>query len=175
MGEEPSREAKKNLRSLRILVIAAAMALAGCAARNRTKAGRPPAPPPSPAAPSCTMTVEPSSIQTGQSVALTWTSQNATGFDLQPGVGKQQTSGSAALRPAESIIYIGTVTGPGGSNTCTAQVIVQLRKRVSPDATSSAPPPPPPAPSRPPVTGPAAPVESLPRPKPPVAGDGQHA
>jgi len=71
-------------------------------------------------------------------VTLSWTSQNATDFDLQPGVGKQQTSGSTSVTPTDSTTYTGTVTGAGGSNTCTARVTV----------TTPPPPPPPPAPTQ---------------------------
>jgi len=80
------------------------------------------------------LSAEPSTVEKGQSATLSWTSQNATDFDLQPGIGKQQTSGSTSVTPTDSATYTGTVTGPGGSNTCTARVTV----------TTPPPPPPPP-------------------------------
>jgi len=80
------------------------------------------------------LSAEPSTVEKGQSATLSWTSQNATDFDLQPGIGKQQTSGSTSVTPTDSSTYTGTVTGPGGSNTCTARVTV----------TTPPPPPPPP-------------------------------
>ncbi len=101
----------------------------------------PPPPPPPPAAPVCTLTAEPSTVEKGQSVTLSWTSQNATDLDLQPGVGKVQAQGSSSVTPSDSTTYSMTATGPGGSGNCTARVTVTV------------PPPPPPPP--PPPKGPS--------------------
>jgi peptidoglycan-associated lipoprotein len=106
--------------------------------------GRPPAPlptdkavapQPSPA-PTVTLTAEPSSIPSGNSATLSWTSQNATDLDLQPGVGKVQAMGSTSVTPRDSTTFTLTATGPGGSETATARVSVY-------------PPTPPPAPVTP--------------------------
>ena len=58
------------------------------------------APLPSPA-PTVTLTAEPSSIQSGNSATLSWTSQNATDLDLGPGVGKVQSAGSTEETPVD--------------------------------------------------------------------------
>jgi len=76
----------------------------------------------------------PSTIESGQSVTLSWTSENATSLDLQPGVGAVQSSGSTSVSPTESTTYTLTATGSGGTATATARVTV-----------TSAPPPPAPA------------------------------
>lgn len=73
-------------------------------------------------------------MEKGQSVTLSWTSQNATDLDLQPGVGKVQAQGSTTATPDDSTTYTLTVTGPGGTQTATARVTVTI------------PPPPPPPP-----------------------------
>jgi len=122
---------------LGIVVLAGA-----CATKKKPVAPPPPPPPPPPPAmPACTLTGEPSTIEKGQSATLSWTSQNATDLDLQPGVGKVQAQGSSSVKPDDSTTYTMTATGPGGSGTCTARVTVTV------------PPPPPPPP--PPPKGPS--------------------
>src|SRR5208282_6187125 len=88
--EELSMRTKK--RSLAILVgILGLLLLAGaCAKKTAAPPPPPPPPPPAPPAPTVTLTAEPSTIEKGQSVTLSWSSQNATTLDLQPGVGSVQ-------------------------------------------------------------------------------------
>jgi peptidoglycan-associated lipoprotein len=71
-------------------------------------------------------------------VTLSWTSQNSTSLDLQPGVGTVQAQGSTTVTPSESTTYTITATGPGGTNSQSARVTVTV-------------PPPPPPPPPPPV------------------------
>jgi peptidoglycan-associated lipoprotein len=85
-----------------------------------------------------TLTAEPSTVEKGQAVTLSWTSQNATDLDLEPGVGKVQAQGSSSVTPQDSTTYTLTATGPGGTQSATARVTVTL-------------PPPPPPPPPPPV------------------------
>jgi peptidoglycan-associated lipoprotein len=73
-----------------------------------------------------TLTAEPSTIDKGQSVTLSWSSQNATDLDLQPGVGKVQASGSSSVTPQDSTTYTLTATGPGGTQSATARVTVSI-------------------------------------------------
>jgi peptidoglycan-associated lipoprotein len=84
------------------------------------------------------LTAEPSTIERGQSVTLSWTSQNATDLTLDPGVGKVQAQGSTTVTPQDSTTYTLTASGPGGSVTETARVTV----------TVPPPPPPPPPPAK---------------------------
>jgi len=95
----------------------------------------PPAPAPAPQKPTVNLSAVPSTIQSGQSVTLSWTSENATSLDLQPGVGAVQSSGSTSVSPSQSTTYTLTAKGPGGEATSTARVTV-----------TSPPPPPPQAP-----------------------------
>jgi WD40 repeat protein len=76
------------------------------------------------AAPTCTLTTQPSTIEKGQSVTLSWTSQNATDMDIQPGVGRVEAQGSSRMKPDDSTTYTMTAKGPGGNITCTARVTV---------------------------------------------------
>jgi len=129
------RQRKRNL-ALLVSTLGVVILAASC----HKKAVAPPPPPPPPAAaatPTVNLTAVPSTIQSGESVTLSWTSENATSLDLQPGVGAVQSSGSTSASPMESTTYTLTATGPGGTATATARVTV-----------TSAPPPPP-APAQP--------------------------
>jgi len=95
--------------------------------------GEPPPPPPPPA-PTVTLTANPTSIQSGQTAVLSWSSTNATstmgtGFSTGGAV-----SGSVTVSPTNTTTYSITATGAGG--TANASVTV----------TVTAPPPPPPPP-----------------------------
>jgi peptidoglycan-associated lipoprotein len=123
-------------RSLALLVgLLGVILMAGACHKKKPAAATPPPPPP-PSAPTVSLTAEPSTIERGQSVTLSWTSQNATDLTLDPGVGKVQAQGSTTVTPQDSTTYTLTGNGPGGSQTATARVTV----------TAPPPPPPPPAP-----------------------------
>ena len=81
--------------------------------------------------PTVTLDADRSSIETGQSVYLRWTSVNATDVDIEPGVGKVALAGATSVSPRESTTYTLTAIGPGGIKTATTYVSV------------TAPPPPP--------------------------------
>jgi peptidoglycan-associated lipoprotein len=124
-------------RVLAILVgLLGLVLLAGACHKKKPVAPPPPPPPPAaPAAPTVTLTAEPSTIEKGQSSTLSWSSSNATSLNLQPGVGTVQAQGSTTVSPTESTTYTITATGPGGTATADARVTV----------TTPPPPPPPPA------------------------------
>jgi len=109
--------------------------MSACHKKKEAAAPPPPPPPPPPPAPTVTLTAEPSTVERGQSITLSWTSQNATSLDLQPGVGTVQAQGSSSVTPQDSTTYTLTATGPGGSQSATARVTVTI------------PPPPPQAPA----------------------------
>jgi len=122
-------------RSLAVLVgILGVVLLAGACHKKKEVAPPPPPPPPPPPAPTVTLTAEPSTVEKGQSITLSWSSQNATELDLEPGVGKVQAQGSSSVTPQDSTTYTLTATGPGGTQSATARVTVTV------------PPPPPPPP-----------------------------
>jgi len=124
-------------RSLALLVGLLGVVLLAGACHKKPVPAPPAAPPPPPPAPTVTLTAEPSTVEKGQSVTLSWTSQNATDLTLDPGVGKVQAQGSTTVTPQDSTTYTLTATGPGGSQTATARVTVTV---------PPPPPPPPPAP-----------------------------
>lgn len=90
-------------------------------------------------APTCTLTATPNSITSGQSMTISWTSQNAasatwipdpSGKDNVPPTGTPSTSGSMSFTPPT--ILVGSynpseflkVTGAGGSATCSVNLNV---------------------------------------------------
>jgi peptidoglycan-associated lipoprotein len=106
--------------------------------KKKIAAPPPPAPPPKPAAPTISLSAEPTTIEKGQSSTLSWTSANATSVDIEPTVGTAQAQGSSTVTPQESTTYTATATGAGGTATSEARVTV----------TVPPPPPPPPAPPK---------------------------
>src|SRR5580658_698909 len=114
-------------------VLAVAFAV-GC--NKKPPAAQPtPAPPPPPAArPTVSLQANPTSINTGDSTTLSWTSTDATQLTISPGVGAVTAQGSTKVTPSDSTTYTITASGPGGSADSSVRVTV------------AAPPPPPPPP-----------------------------
>ena len=125
---------RQQKRSLALLVGLLGVVLLAGACHKKVAPAPPPTPPPPPPAPTVTLTAEPSTVEKGQSVTLSWTSQNATDLNLDNGIGKVQAQGSTTVTPQDSTTYTLTATGPGGTQTATARVTVTV------------PPPPPPPP-----------------------------
>lgn len=82
------------------------------------------APAPTSAQPTVSLNASPTSVKSGDTVTLNWTSTDATDADIEPGVGKVALQGSTPVNPADSMTYTITATGPGGSATATARVTV---------------------------------------------------
>lgn len=114
---------KQTVEFLSVLVVV--LIVGACHKRTPTAvpASTAAAPPPPPAA-SCTLTAEPASVESGQSVTVSWESHDATDLDLEPGGGKQQALGSTSVTPRESTTYTLAVSGPGGKGSCSARVTV---------------------------------------------------
>jgi peptidoglycan-associated lipoprotein len=86
----------------------------------------PPAPvtaPPPPPAPTATLSANPTSVEKGQAVTLTWRTENATDVSID-GIGKVDLSGSQSVTPADSTTYHLVAKGPGGQQEATARVTV---------------------------------------------------
>jgi peptidoglycan-associated lipoprotein len=127
-----------------VLALAMVMVLLASACSKKTPI--PPPPPPAPAAtapeapPAPTkpvvaeFSVEPSSVERGQSAILRWSVTASTNVAISNGIGTVPASGNRRVIPADTTTYTLTATGPGGETTATATVTI------------SAPPPPPPAP-----------------------------
>jgi peptidoglycan-associated lipoprotein len=140
----------KNMRTLTLVVFGAVLLLGTAGCKKKVAAAPPPppppkeepAPPPPPPKPQParinSFTVEPSSIQRGQSATLSWSVANATEVSINQNIGDVAANGTRQVFPANSTSYTLTATGPGGNDTRTVTLEV-----VAPPAP---PPPPPPKP-----------------------------
>ena len=115
--------------SLLIVALSAVLMLAAC---GKKKVPPPPPPPPPPPAPTASISVNPNSIQAGQSASLTWQTSNATDVSID-GIGAVQPNGSQSVSPTDSTTYHLTAKGSGGTQEATARLTVA----------AAAPPPPP--------------------------------
>ena len=77
--------------------------------------------------PTATLTASPTSITSGQTATLTWTTTNATSASIDNGIGAVQpvSGGSVTVTPSKTTTYTLTATGSGGSATAQATVTVQ--------------------------------------------------
>ncbi len=106
--------------------------IGGCKKQVKATA---PAPAPAPAAPpTVTLNASPSSINSGDTVTLSWSSTNATDLEIAPGVGKVAPQGSTPVTPTQSTTYTITATGAGGSATASANVNVNAPAPAAPPA-----------------------------------------
>lgn len=128
---------KKNSARLTALTVACIVMLAAC---HKKPAPAPVAPPPPPPTPTAQLSVNPSTINSGQTATLTWSSENAVSVNIDP-IGKVDLSGQRTVNPTESTTYHLVATGPGGTADQTARVTV-----------NAPPPPPAPTPTAPPET-----------------------
>jgi peptidoglycan-associated lipoprotein len=104
------------------LVLLAVVA-GGC---KKKVAATAPAPPPAPALqPTVTLNASPSTVNSGDTVTLSWSSTNATDLDIEPGVGKVAPQGSTPVNPTQSTTFTITATGSGGSASASASVSVR--------------------------------------------------
>ncbi len=124
---------KQSRKWIVLFITLAAVLLLGACHHKQAAAPPPPPPPPPPPRPTATISVNPDSVQAGQSATLTWQTQNATDVSIDNGVGSVQPSGTQQVTPSQSTTYTLTARGAGGSADATARVTVTQ-------------PPPPPAP-----------------------------
>ncbi len=76
-------------------------------------------------APTCAISASPSSFShSGGNTNLSWTSNNATAATIDQTIGSVATNGSRSIFVASSKTFTLTVTGPGGSASCSAPVTV---------------------------------------------------
>jgi len=104
-----------------LLVLAGALALAGCA-KKAAQVTPPPPPPPAPA-PTATLAANPSVVQQGQASLLTWPTSNANEVTIA-GLGTLPSSGSRSVTPGASTTFDLIAKGPGGTSQTSARVTV---------------------------------------------------
>jgi|UPI0005D13C64 peptidoglycan-associated lipoprotein len=109
--------------------LAALLAVAGC---HKKKPAPPPPPPPTVSAPAPTaeITVNPTSINAGESAVLTWKTTNATDVSIE-GIGQVATAGTMNVKPTESTNYHLIARGDGGSADATARLTVNSAPQAS--------------------------------------------
>src|SRR3989344_1361965 len=81
--------------------------------------------------PSCSISANPSSIQSGGSSTLFWSSTNATSASINQGIGSVPKHGSRGVSPDVTKTYKLTVTGPGGTANCKTTITVQEQQAPS--------------------------------------------
>ncbi len=75
-----------------------------------------------PAAPTATLSIVPATVTKGNAAKLSWSSQNASNCDIQPGVGAVQPQGTTSVTPAAPTTYTLSCTGDGGKASSSANV-----------------------------------------------------
>jgi peptidoglycan-associated lipoprotein len=118
-----------------LVLISLVFAGTGCGKKNvgpaTPPAARPPAPvetPPTPPAPTITLSVSPAAIMQGQSSTLSWRTTNAIEVTIDGGVGTVEAAGSRALTPSTSTTYRARATGPGGVADAEARITVSAEE-----------------------------------------------
>jgi len=123
----------KNFRLMTTaFVLASLLLLASCSKKvAEVKTPEPPA-----AAPTVSLSADPTSIQQGQSTTLSWQTTNANEISIE-GLGTVPATGSRTVSPTITTNYSLTAKGPGGTGSANASVTV-----LAPKAETVAPPPP---------------------------------
>lgn len=116
------------LRTHLVLTLAAAstLVLAGC--HKKTSPPLPPlasAPTATVSAPTATLTADPTAIDVGQSVVLTWRTQGATAVTID-GIGPVPSNGTQNVTPSTSTNFHLTATNDGGSTDANVRVTVRV-------------------------------------------------
>jgi hypothetical protein len=115
------RERQGN-RSRKLFCALALVMVFGAVGCGKKKVKNDVPPPPSPA-PSASFSVEPSTIERGQSTQLTWQTDNATEVEIE-GIGASSTSGPQTVTPETSTTYRLIAKGPGGQREAATRVTV---------------------------------------------------
>ncbi len=140
--------------SAAVFAVALMIASAGCKKKTGvvsappppapTNDNRVPPPPPASLAPRISsFTVEPRSIERGQSATLRWQVANATDMSIDQNVGAISANGSRQVFPSNTTTYTLTARSAGGTDT----------RSVTVDVSAPPPPPPPPVPGGSSVSG----------------------
>jgi len=87
--------------------------------------------------PTISFSATPSTIASGQTSSLVWTTTNAATVTIDNGVGSQPLSGSTSVHPTVTTTYTLTATGPGGTQMSQATVTVSAGPSISFNAAPS--------------------------------------
>lgn len=126
---------KREFRFLKALILVFGLMFwaGGCAKKvvpppaAKTVEPEPPKPAPlPPAAPTITLSAQPSTIMKGQSTVLSWQATNAVSVELDGGIGTVAHSGQKTLTPSSSVTYTAKATGAGGSVAASTRITVEI-------------------------------------------------
>lgn len=102
---------------LSLLIVAS-----GCGGGSTTQPGSGPTAP-AQTGPTITFSAQPSSINSGATSVLSWTTSNATSVNI-PGVGTFAANGSVNVTPTSTTTYTATATGSGGTAQASTTITV---------------------------------------------------
>ena len=85
-----------------------------------------------PAAPTASIAVGPSSVDSGGCATLTWATAGATDVSIDSGVGSVAASGTKPVCPTSTTRYTVTANGPGGSRTESTTLTVNEKGAPAP-------------------------------------------
>jgi peptidoglycan-associated lipoprotein len=103
------------------LLVCGLVVLAACG--KKRVASAPPPPTPGAVAPTAQITAAPETVKAGETVQLTWKTENATEIEID-GMGAVDAEGSRSETPQESTAYRLIAKGPGGQTEAVAHVTV---------------------------------------------------
>lgn len=112
----------RNLTQSTILAVICTLVLAGCR-HNVTTAKAPQAPPAQVERPVASLSVNPATVERGQSAQLTWNTQNAATVTID-GIGPVDSTGSRTITPNETTTYRLSAKSSAGTAEATASVSV---------------------------------------------------
>ncbi len=114
---------QKFYRTCLVAALSVAVFNFGCA--KKPISAPPPARTEAPAPrPTVTFQANPTSINTGDTTTLSWSTTNATQVAIAPEVGPVAAEGSTKVTPADSATYTLTATGPGGSADASVRITI---------------------------------------------------
>ena len=112
-----------------VVLLAALVAVAGCAKKKPLPQPAPPPPPVAAPAPTAQITATPTLISAGDQVQLSWRTTDASSVSID-GIGDVPTSGVKTVTPSASTSYHLVARGEGGTAEASARVTVNAPPAV---------------------------------------------
>lgn len=81
-----------------------------------------------PPAPSCSVSLSPNAINQGSSATLSWNTSGSVSWMYIENVGYVGSSGVTSVAPGSSTNYTGTVSGPGGTASCSGNQTLTIHR-----------------------------------------------
>ncbi len=114
----------RQLKSCVRLAALASVLIMAAACKKKVATAPPPPPPAPPPAPTASLTADPTTVQQGQTVTLSWKTTDATDISIE-GVGTSLPStGVKTVTPDSSTTYTLIARGPGGSQDSSVRITV---------------------------------------------------